>query len=368
MKARQARMLLLLVVNLILLSCGFSSEPKPTPTPPVPFIGGFLLLGNDGENGLAILEFKEGMTEPQPLWTGIPGRVNAPSEKPSPVIVASPDHKHALVMQEFSAILIIDLTNGEFIRIPLPEREHESTEYYDLAAEFSPDSRYLAYALTGRGSTHSGMYLYDLTTQKQSILFTSPCATYGGKTISLVCGEVKPPFWLDATTLKFSAFEGQPPKTTIAGIISPNHTFVMDVTGKRLPDSVSAVLSTQSAQGLTALPEAVDAVHSGSERTPDGLSVLRWQRVRQNVKGAPFADTWHLINLSSGADQELHHLFYCEPALNIITYGVRGLVWSPDGKSFACMTTAGLYVSYLDDLPYRNLLGNFYGYMVDWRP
>lgn len=38
----------------------------------------------------------------------------------------------------------------------------QNSEIYRIAGSFSPGSRYLAYALTGSGSSHSGLYLYDL--------------------------------------------------------------------------------------------------------------------------------------------------------------------------------------------------------------
>lgn len=390
MNINRVGVLLVILVGLITLSCGLSSEVTPTPTQPVPLQGRILLLGNDADNGLSILEFKEGLSAPQPLWTGIPGRVNDPSVKPLPVIIASPDHQHALVMLEISAILILDLTDGTSTRIVLPERDLASEEQYDLAGEFSPDSRYLAYALNGKDSTHSGMYLYDLTTQKQSTLFEGPCATYGGATIGLVCGEVEPPAWLDATILAFNAFDGEPPQTHIGRAIQSNHTFVMDVTGKRLHDfGPLEDIPIQSAKGPTVLEkygltwlEAADLkrgqiiphslegnpVHHFWTLTPDGLSALRWQRVRHNVQGNPFDDSWHLTNLRSGADQELQNLSYCDTTLNIITYGLWGIVWSPDGKSFTCQSGSSLRVSYLNDIPPRTLLGTFYGYLIDWTP
>jgi hypothetical protein len=385
-KINRVGILLLLAGTFTILSCGLSSV-KPTATPPAPLQGRLLLLGNGEANGLVVLEFKNGMSAPQPLWTGIPGKVKDPSERPTPVIFASPDHKHAMVMLEFKDVLIIDLTSGAFTRLELPNREHASFEQYDLAGEFSPDGRYLAYALTGEQSTNSGMYLYDLTTQKQSTLFKSPCAVYGGQTIGLVCGEVESPVWLDSTTLAFSAFDGKPPKSTIGGSLRPNYIFVMDVTGKRLQE-YSSVIYIQGANAQIILDrdgrEWLDAADFKQGKitshflegdvvdrawmlTPDG-SVLRWQRVRQDVKGDPFADTWHLTDLRSGADQELKNLSYCNDVLDIRIYGLRGVVWSPDGKSFACLSGSDLKVSYLDGSPRRILLESFNGYLIDWSP
>lgn len=110
---------------------------------------------------MTLLEFKEGLQAPQTLWTDIPGRLPESSEALQPIIVASPNHHVAMLMNSHSAITILGLTDGTSTTIGMPERKY-SSESYDIAGSFSPDSRHLAYALTGWESSHSGLYLYDL--------------------------------------------------------------------------------------------------------------------------------------------------------------------------------------------------------------
>lgn len=378
MKLKRVIGLLALAVGLAMVSCKLGGEPKPTATPLPPLEGRLLLVGNGADNQLAVMEYKAGMETPQPLWSGIPGRVNGPGVNPAPVIVASLDHHYAMLASSFTSLTIVDLTDGTSIQLALPERSHTATVRLDLVGAFSPDSRYLAYALTGRSAGHPGMYLYDLQTHRQITLFEGQCASYGGRTIELVCAEVGRPAWLDEATLAFSVFEGPLPKTSM-GSIGTNRTLVMDVSGQRLQELDLSDL--QYAKGPTVLTkyggwlEAADLKRGVLSShpldgelllTPNGLAVVRWVRVASNTKGKVFDDTWHLTELRSGADQVLSDVSVCQDSLDFRIYGITEPAWAPDGKSFACLSGNALRVSSLEGLPVRTLLNEFFGYVIAW--
>jgi hypothetical protein len=394
---QQAIAILASVLLLSATACGTGSAPDPTATPAIPLSGRILLLGNGEENSRAIFEFKEGMQSPQLLWT-IPGGSLKSASKAEPMIIASPDHHYAMVVTDPAAIVIVDLTNGETTNIDLPTRKYASdSKRYDIAGNFSPNGRYLAYSLTGENATHSGLYLYDLTTHQVSTLFEGPCASYGGRTIELVCGKVERPVWLDETTLVFHAFAGDPPKTQIGSSIPGNHTFVIDV--NRTPiqefadaDNPSDMVWLDSAAGPTALAkgyappgaafaegwvEAIDLKRRAARITPlqgevkllapDGQSALRLE-----------GKTWHLTDLRGGTDIELKEIWLgvAYPSGSVcyshtdITMGIPPAIsWSPDGKLIACVSSANVYVFSLAGLPVREIKWkDFYGYLVDWLP
>jgi WD40 repeat protein len=178
------------------------SPVQATPTPAPLFPGALILLGTSSEGNLTIYELNGVDRTPHPLWSDIPGKIGWDDHiRDGYEKTVSSDSSLAVVPGSEGGMLIINLVTGEYTSIT-------SGYQVDFVASFSPDNRYLAYG--SRGDFDASLYLLDLSTNEViTQLYEAPCAQY--ERGSRACGRLNQPFWLDETTLIYSAYDGSLP-------------------------------------------------------------------------------------------------------------------------------------------------------------
>jgi hypothetical protein len=224
------------LLSLIVLSGLAACAPKGPELP-----GRFLLLENMGICGVdgqfTLYEYKAGMESPAPLWTEIPC---SPNHVFSSIARSFDNHYYMFISDAPPArMVLVDLVTGEFKNLPLPD--DDLSEALRIRGDFSPNNQYFVYSVDNPNN-HSiipRVYLMDLATGTNSILFESPCAEYSEHAnvfySTRICASMGSPQWLDETTLVFIGYSGEMPITVVWGVedveVDPNQTFVMDVVG-----------------------------------------------------------------------------------------------------------------------------------------
>ena len=341
----------LAILALVLLS----GLPACAPKGPE-FAGRFLFLDNlgicEGGNQLSVFEYKAGMESPTLLWTGIPCEPKWGLSS----IPLSQDGRYAMLISDHAPnrLVLLNLTTGESKSLPLPD--FDISKAIKIIGAFSPNNRYFAFSEYNPSDylILPRVYLMDLATGTNSILFENPCARYGplGDNLgSTVCASIGLPQWIDDTTLVFSGYSGDMPNAVKRGInIDPNRTFVMDVDGKILQEFMPALFIGRvfgptllyyeygkSEEGYKWMDTA-DLKHG--EIKPHLLDVASQFRAgKVGDKGylelpdispdGQFAfqridGVWHLIGLRSSSDTKIRN-----------TSEQCGM-WSPDQKYILC--------------------------------
>ncbi|MEW6028686.1 MAG: hypothetical protein ACOYZ8_01095 [Chloroflexota bacterium] len=267
------------------------------------------------------------MATAQPLWTGIPCEEGSFTLDGRYPYTLSADN-HFLILGN----RLVDLTTGEQQNLPIEGG----------IGSFSPDNKYYTYA------RWDNIYLFDLLTKENTILFEARCATYvsnpGG--FSNICAKVGLPIWIDDTTLVYSGYIGDMPDM-VEGLdpVEPNHTFVVSVDGsiqQDFPQGLNIVgkwgstlvfnyfnseddgyqwLDATDLKNGVIAPYSFYGNYSFLVISPDGQYHL-----------ARIDNAWHLVELRTNQD------------IKIVRTGVENCsnpIWSPDQKFIACQTQEG---------------------------
>lgn len=351
-------------------ACGPSATATNTPIPTFEFAPSFagriLLLGEQPGDKLSIYAFTSDSEVPEVLWSDLPGYFNT-SRRPTGGPVVSPGGRYAVLP---GSVIVVDLVNGDYHGIPFPTIGGGvvvNTSYYKRAgfvAAFSPDSRYLAYALRGRdlSSADSGLYVYELGSDALLTLHEAPCESYAQ--YQLVCGDVSQPAWLDNTTLVYDYFVGEMPQKVTFGIgrgfpeVASNRSAVVTVSGEVLHE-LGQALGIVGGSGQTIL---IDTMMDDGEAD-------RWLEAADVRKG--IAKTGNPLfggSLSPDGRRSIDKARYYDlrhvealPAIEV-SHLSDNLVWSPDAKYVASLyqenpkSPQELYLISLDGLPEQPVL------------
>ena len=344
------------LVMAILLPFGlFACAPKGPS-----FSGRFLYYPVDcgTDNQLSILEFKTGMESPSLLWKAIACQ---PHSNELGFSISSDGHYAMLISDApyntstppYFNLLILDLTSGEYKKMPAPEYTAMQVSQMKASGAFSPDNRYFAYTVNSYHNGLNRLYLMEMASGKNSILFDSPCAQYSlrgfGMGGSTFCATVGLPQWLDDTTLVFSGYSGEMPLAIQLGNdIDPNHTFVMNLDGTILQNFTPALYVGgvfgqtllyyeygKSAEGYKWLETVELKQGKINAHALDIASQFRAGKFLELPSISPdgqyafqrIGDIWHLIGLRTGSDTEIR------------STGVKTcyyFLWSPDQKNILC--------------------------------
>lgn len=366
-------------LSLFLLIKRTSAPTEPTLIPDVDLdLEGRLLwvgggAGTDVINSLKIYEFNLDTMASDFLVDWIPKIESTHHMKPKGVF--SKDGSNVLIISDMPEnIVVINTINGNITPIPLTGIDNLG--YSGFLGEFSPENKYLAYVLTGYdGLTKSGLYLFNMETEKTSTLYEAPCSSYlmhKGE----VCGAVLDPNWIDETTLIINGYKGEMPeeiKVNVSNldrvgspqIPAPNRTLVINVEGRILQEfdpllGDDLVVLGKTLHTTTFTQEWIDSSNKCGELEDflareqcvrNCLVKYEWLStisvIEGKVRSTPFSissynipspdgnfilnhtgDGWNLIRLSDGTALIVENLSQtCDD--NIIT-------WSPDGKFIIC--------------------------------
>ena len=362
-----------IVISVLLmasLACGSSGAPTRATSAPPPFGGRFLLLREGGPYELLVLELELGSTNPQVLWSDLPGAFSEPESDfytINPLV--SPGGEYAvlpgslvvvnLATGEQHAIALpgLNLTTGDHETIPIREALHNVRNHRNFRPAFSPTSRYLAYSLSGERPpvyAESGLYLLDLTDQTVTTLFEGPCAEYTGH--GTICGDISWPVWLDETTLAFASFAGEMPEEVTWPAMPeliPNHTTVLTTEGAILQEFEQPLgidVAGQTAVIYSELGAVRLEVAELKQGTTSGAPIDGDFVLSPDGRFAYFGEEGKLVELRTGS------------TTTIASYSLdfRGDIrWSPDGGFIAFWNEIS------DELTIISLEGGPAGLLID---